>query len=270
MQSVTINTEIVSSNPAHAEMYSIQHYVIKFVSDLWAGRQFFLGTPVSSTNKTDCHDISKILLKVALNTITLNPNSDNDIQLKRHDLYNIFFKEFMIDLIFGVLTPLSTIFQLYYGDQFQWWRKPQYPERTTGHGQATGKLYHLRLRVECTIFYNLQSRARTHAVLVIGLHELLDPTTQLIEPPAPPRTHEHNSLDHNVSFTKVYLKRHVTHIYFILIHGNPGFTKQNTVSPLRGVIIPQWESVGCVESIKYVQPHSVVQRWTCEVLEHVF
>jgi hypothetical protein len=26
------------------------------------------------------------------------------------------------------------------------------PERTTDHGQATGKLYHLRLRVECTLF----------------------------------------------------------------------------------------------------------------------
>jgi hypothetical protein len=26
------------------------------------------------------------------------------------------------------------------------------PERTTDHGQATGKLYHLRLRVEFTLF----------------------------------------------------------------------------------------------------------------------
>ena len=26
------------------------------------------------------------------------------------------------------------------------------PERTTDHGQATGKLYHLWLRVECTLF----------------------------------------------------------------------------------------------------------------------
>jgi hypothetical protein len=49
-------------------------------------------------------------------------------------------------------------------------------ERTTDHGKATGKLYHLRLRVEYTLFCKLQSRARTHAVLVIGLYELLDPT----------------------------------------------------------------------------------------------
>ena len=31
------------------------------------------GTPVSSTNKTDGHDIGEILLKVALNTLTFNP-----------------------------------------------------------------------------------------------------------------------------------------------------------------------------------------------------
>jgi hypothetical protein len=35
--------------------------------------RFSLGTPVSSTNKTDCHDITEILLKVMLNTITLTP-----------------------------------------------------------------------------------------------------------------------------------------------------------------------------------------------------
>jgi hypothetical protein len=36
---------------------------------LAAGGWFSPGTPVSSTNKTDRHDISEILLKVALNTM---------------------------------------------------------------------------------------------------------------------------------------------------------------------------------------------------------
>ena len=53
------------------EMYLIQHYVIKVVSDLRQRWRFFLGTLVFSTNKTDCYDITEILLKIALNTITL-------------------------------------------------------------------------------------------------------------------------------------------------------------------------------------------------------
>ena len=36
------------------------------------GQWFSTGNPVSSNNKTDCYDISKILLKVTLNTITDN------------------------------------------------------------------------------------------------------------------------------------------------------------------------------------------------------
>ena len=35
LQSVPITTKVVSANLAHGEVYSIQHYVIKFVSDLW-------------------------------------------------------------------------------------------------------------------------------------------------------------------------------------------------------------------------------------------
>ena len=34
LQSVPITTEVVSSNLAHGKVYSIQHYVTKFVSDL--------------------------------------------------------------------------------------------------------------------------------------------------------------------------------------------------------------------------------------------
>jgi len=68
MQSVPLTTKIVSSNPIHSKVYSIQHYVIKFVSDLRQDQWFSPGSPVSSINKTDRHSITEISLKVVLNT----------------------------------------------------------------------------------------------------------------------------------------------------------------------------------------------------------
>ena len=69
---VMVITKVVSLYPSQVgyTRYNIMHYVIKFVSDM-AGQWFSPGTPVSSTNKTDRHDITEILLKVVLNTITL-------------------------------------------------------------------------------------------------------------------------------------------------------------------------------------------------------
>jgi hypothetical protein len=39
--------------------------------------------------------------------------------------------------------PLSSIFQLYHGDQFEWWKKPEYLERTTDHGHRYSSLNHI-------------------------------------------------------------------------------------------------------------------------------
>jgi hypothetical protein len=70
-QLVPITTKVVSSNHAHGEVYSIQHHEIKFINDL---RQVggFIRVPLFPPPILTA-TIIKILLKMVLNTISLNP-----------------------------------------------------------------------------------------------------------------------------------------------------------------------------------------------------
>jgi len=55
-----------------------------------AGRWFSPGSPFSSTNKIDLHNITDILFKVMLNTITLTPFPTVSTDLKLSDAeYNV-------------------------------------------------------------------------------------------------------------------------------------------------------------------------------------
>jgi hypothetical protein len=82
--------------------------------------------------KTARHDIAEILLKVALK------------HQKSNQINSVFQRILCDNLDTKAQTSLTLVSSLV-------------QQRTTDHGQATGKLYQLRLRVECTFFCNLKA-----------------------------------------------------------------------------------------------------------------
>ena len=162
-----IITKVVSLNPFNWEVYLIQHYV--------PGQWFSLGTPVFLTNKTLVYLVYMFklqwrlpkLILLEINFCVQNGQVFSLYRLNQQrfstlglflmislywipdysgygvNRFTVFHLDF--DLIFGVLMPLSAIFQLYHGGQFYWWRKPDDLDITTDLSHVTDKIYHTML-----------------------------------------------------------------------------------------------------------------------------
>ena len=85
-----------------------------------AGRWYFPGIPVSSTNKTDHHDLKEILLKVALDTITstLSHSTDSRDNATRGSLLWAVFQYNVITCKVSVLVGFVLLKKLGFSAQY--------------------------------------------------------------------------------------------------------------------------------------------------------
>jgi hypothetical protein len=95
------------------EVYSIQHYVIKFVSDLWQVGDFPPESPVFSTNKTDRQDII-IWLNDVVNV--LDVKSAHTLVTLATWTYNVYVK-FRIDNTRQTRDQVSIMFKYNWQDE---------------------------------------------------------------------------------------------------------------------------------------------------------
>jgi hypothetical protein len=85
---------------------------------LATGRWFSPGPPGSPTNKTDCHDITEILLKVTLNTIKQKPKQNISDLLLYYRLHNCRQSMHIIDKAESVNQKSLKMFY-----RLTWWKQ---------------------------------------------------------------------------------------------------------------------------------------------------
>ena len=80
VQSVSITTKAVSSNSAHGEVCSIQHYVIKFVSDLQQVSGFL--AHLDKGNVSFCHHLASLVCRPLTFHILIFSSETQPIEVK--------------------------------------------------------------------------------------------------------------------------------------------------------------------------------------------
>ena len=126
------------------EVYLIQHYVIKC--------QWFSCTLVSSTNKTDHHDITKILLKVALNTKTLTHFIIKlKLNVKKYWYCKISFNKFGQQNV--LLWDACNI--AFWKFQWKFWGSENFPKEKRKEQRNVFSVYYSILQLKVKIIYIL-------------------------------------------------------------------------------------------------------------------